>query len=433
MKIFILITFILMYLVIIAKPKYKTITSGIVALICVVSLLISKDTSFSGVALSIKYDVILMLVGIMLTVGIFAESNMPNKLADKLVSKIPNALVALVSISLLSGIISAFVDNVATVLMLAPIGLAISKKIGVSPIPVLISIAVSSNLQGAATLVGDTTSIMLADALKMSFFDFFIFQGKISIFWFVELGALATVIVLIWVFRKENKKLNYISEDIKVTDITPTIILLINMLLLVCSSFISIRIKMAGLDITNGVICMACGLISLAEYTLSQKDGLIGRIKNAIDYQTVFFLIFLFIIIGCVEKVGIIADLGNIFAKVGSKNLFLLYTIIVFGSVFISAFIDNIPYVATMLPVISILSTSLPAGAGTVLYFGLLIGATLGGNITPVGASANVVAIGMLNKEGYQVKNSDFFKIGIPFTLLAVVVGYLVNWLVFGI
>ena len=112
--------------------------------------------------------------------------------------------------------------------------------------------------------------------------------------------------------------------------------------------------------------------------------------------------------------------------------MFLLYTVIVFGSVLFSAFIDNIPYVATMLPVIRSLCAVLPTVSPYLLYFGLLCGATLGGNLTPVGASANVVGIGILNKAGYKVKNSDFFKIGIPFTLVAVLGGYTFCWFVWG-
>ena len=126
-------------------------------------------------------------------------------LAEKLMSKMPNSLVALVLLSVLSGVISAFMDNVATVLMLAPIGFAVAKKIGVSPIPVLISISVSSNLQGAATLVGDTTSVMLGGFAGMGFFEFFFLDGKFSIFWAVEIGMLLTIPVLIFIFRKKNK------------------------------------------------------------------------------------------------------------------------------------------------------------------------------------------------------------------------------------
>ncbi len=432
-KIIILGLFVLTYILIIALPNHKTWSTGIIALVMSVFLIIMGVNDPLSPLRSIKYDVVFMLAGIMLTIGVFAESNMPNLIADKLMSKMPSAIMALVIVSLLSGLISAFVDNVATVLMLAPIGVAIAKKVKCSPVPVLISIAVSSNLQGAATLIGDTTSIMLADAAGMNFFDFFFFNGRFSIFWAVELGALATIPVLMFVFRKNKQKLNFESENIKVKSLIPTIILLVNMALLVCSSFIDIEILLFGKNIINGIICLVCGVVALTVYTITQKANAIEIVKTSFDYQTVLFLIFLFIIIGCVDSVGIIKDIANIFASIGAKNVFLLYTVIVFASVLLSAFIDNIPYVATMLPVISGLAGSFSPEITTALYFGLLIGATLGGNITPFGASANVVAIGMLKKDGYEVKNSDFFKIGLPFTAVAVLTGYIYTWLVWAL
>ena len=147
------------------------------------------------------------------------------------------------------------------------------------------------------------------------------------------------------------------------------------------------------------------------------------------DYQTVLMLVSIFLVIGGLEQVGIIDDLSGIIASFGKSNLFLLYTVIVWGSVVISAFIDNIPYVATMLPVIRAVSMSLGIEP-YLLYFGLLTGATLGGNLTPVGASANIAATGILKKEGYEVSFQSFMKIGVPFTLTAVTVGYLFLWLV---
>ena len=263
MKYFVLAVFILMYLFIIIKSDWKVYITGGAALLVTLGLVIFGNGSILEILSKIKLDILFMLIGIMLTVGVFADSNMPNKLADKLMSKMPNSIMALVVISLISGIISAFVDNVATVLMLAPIGLAIAKKIGVSPVPVLIAISVSSNLQGAATLVGDTTSMMLANAANMSFFDFFFFNGKFSIFWAVELGALATIPVLIIVFRKYNKKLSYEGEKVEVKTIIPTIILLLNMALLVVLSFLDFEINLIGYDITAGVICLVCGIASL--------------------------------------------------------------------------------------------------------------------------------------------------------------------------
>ncbi len=452
MKIFILVLFLLTYVLIISFPKYKPLLTGITAGICAISCAISGHMLWhEAVTKAINYNVVMMLVGIMITVGLFSESGMPNKLADKIISKVPNAMWVLVLLSILSGFISAFVDNVATVLMLAPIGLAIAKKTNVSPIPVLISIAVSSNLQGAATLVGDTTSVMLGGFANMSFIDFFILDGKLSIFWAVEIGALLTVPVLILIFRKQNKKFEYISETIQVKTIFPTVMLLLNIGFLMLCSFIPFPAGFIA-DNINGLLCLLFGIICLiyhiataknvtreneegnTEFINGKKEA-VKTVFGTIDYQTVLFLVFLFIIIQAVEAVGIIQSISDFFVTVGNTNIFLLYTLIVFASVLISAFIDNIPYVATMLPVIAGLLPGLEgatAGTGYLLYFGLLCGATLGGNITPVGASANVVAIGMLNKEGYKVKSSDFFKIGIPFTLVAVLGGYALIWLVWG-
>jgi len=426
-KICVLVFFVLTYILIIALPKYKVWTTLGTAVAITITTMVSGKMNFMDLLTAIDYNVILMLVGIMFTVYFFAESQMPNKLADKMMTKMPNSLMAIIILCIISGVISAFLDNVATVLMLAPIALVICKKLEISPVPVIISVAVSSNLQGAATLVGDTTSVMLGAQANMSFFDFFFMDGKFSIFWAVEIGMLLTIPVLIILFRKYNKKLDYQSEDIKVKTIVPSILLIVNLALLVVSSFIEKKPA-----ITNGIICMVIGIIALIFDSARYKTNAFTSTKKAVDFESIAFLALLFIIIQGVDKVGIIKDISNFFATLGSKNLFLLYTIIVFGSVIISAFIDNIPYVATMLPVIAGLLETLGPQYGTVLYFGLLCGATLGGNLTPFGASANIVGMGILKKEGHAVKVSDFFKIGIPFTLMAVLGGYAFIWLVWG-
>lgn len=428
MKIFILCVFILTYALIVALPKFKTIITGVSAVVCGAGCLIAGAITFKELFLAIDFNVVLMLLGIMITVGIFSDSGMPNKLADKLVAKIPSSLAAFIILSVLSGFVSAFIDNVATVLMIAPIGLAVAKKAEVSPVPVIISIAVSSNLQGAATLVGDTTSIMLGSYADMSFTDFFFLDGKLSIFWAVELGALLTIPVLMFIFRKDNKKIRLAEENIQVKSIFPTVLLLLNIALLIGFSFIPNKI-----ETTNGITCIAIAAAGLVWYVIKNKGATRKMLAESVDYATVLFLVFLFLIVATVEKAGIIADISEMFIKIGAGNVFLLYTLIVFGSVLFSAVIDNIPFVATMLPVIEGLAAGLPDVSPYLLYFGLLCGATLGGNLTPVGASANVVGIGVLQKEGYTVKNSDFFKIGIPFTLVAVLGGYALVWLVWGI
>ena len=133
-------------------------------------------------------------------------------------------------------------------------------------------------------------------------------------------------------------------------------------------------------------------------------------------------------VIAGITEAGVVDEIGRVFAGIAGGNLFIAFTLIVWASVLFSAFIDNIPYVATMLPVTAVIAAHLQVEP-TVLYFGLLVGATLGGNITPIGASANITSIGILRKNGYEVQNWDFMRISVPFTLLAVISGYVLVWL----
>ncbi len=377
---------------------------------------------------SLDFNVILMIAGTMGLVSLFTESKMPAYLADLIMEKVPNVKWAAISLSLFAGVISAFVDNVATVLMVAPVALAICKKLEINPVYFIISIAVSSNLQGAATLVGDTTAIMLGSALDMSFLDFFLYLGKPSIFFAVELGAVVSAMILAVVFRKEKNRIPKSPERTKVNDFVPTVLLLLMLVLLIGASFIPEKP-----DETNGLICCALLVVGLV-YTFikTKKLSSVTNPLKEIDFTTIGILVGLFLMIGGISEAGVIDAAGSLLAKAGGGNVFLLYTIIVWGSVVISAFIDNIPYVATMIPVIASLAATLNIDA-TPLYFGLLSGATLGGNCTPIGASANITGIGILRRAGFEVKNRDFFKIGIPFTLGATVPAYIYIWLVYGI
>ena len=377
---------------------------------------------------AIDFNVLLMIAGTMGIVSLFIESKMPELLADLIMEKVPNVKWAAVAMALFAGVISAFVDNVATVLMVAPVALEICKKLKTNPVPFIIAIAVSSNLQGAATLVGDTTAIMLGSALDMSFMDFFWYKGRPGMFFAVELGAVLSAIILAFLFRKEKSPIPKTQERTKVTDYVPSALLLGTILLLICASFIPNKP-----DITNGLICCGLLLIGLV-YNFAKKkntSAIITPLKE-IDFETIGLLLGLFLMIGAISEQGVIDAAANLLAKAGGGNIFVLYTVIVWASVLLSAFIDNIPYVATMIPVIAGIATTLGVDP-TVLYFGLLSGATLGGNCTPIGASANIAGIGILRKEGYTVKNSDFFKIGIPFTLAAIIPAYIYLWLMYGI
>ena len=373
---------------------------------------------------AIDWNILMMLSGTMGTVALFIESKMPNRMADLILTKTPNIMWAAVALSLFAGIVSAFVDNVATVLMIAPVGIAIAKRLNTSPVPLIISIAVSSNLQGAATLVGDTTSILLGGYANMDFLDFIFMQGKPGIFWAVELGAVVTIPVILLLFRRERAPITP-AEPTKVEDIFPSILLVGSIVLLIVASFIPNKPA-----ITNGVICLAVFAIGAVRSILKTKrtDSAKEAIKQ-IDYETLILLAGLFVVIAGITEAGVIDAVSQLFVKLGGGNLFLMYTLIVWGSVLFSAFIDNIPYVATMLPVVSGIA-SMQGWDPYVLYFGLLVGSTLGGNLTPIGASANIAGIGILRREGYNVSTGDFMRIGVPFTLIAVISGYLYCWLV---
>ncbi len=420
MKVFALSLFIVTYVLMIALPKYRPLTAVVSAVIFILSGILPAGQAIGA----IDFNVLMMLAGTMGTVSLFIGSKMPNRLAEIILQHTPNVMWVVVAMSLFAGVISAFMDNVATVLMIAPVGLAVAKKLNISPISMLICIAVSSNLQGAATLVGDTTSILLGGYAGMDFTDFFFMDGKPSIFFAVELGALATVFVVMFLFRDQREEVS-ISDRTEVTDYFPTVLLVGTVVLLIAASFIPNKP-----DITNGVICLvifAIGAIRSIIRTHSMQT--FRQAIRDVDFQTLILLAGLFMVIAGITEAGIIDDISALFVRVGGDNLFLLYTIIVWGSVLVSAFVDNIPYVATMLPVVTSIANTIGIDP-MVLYFGLLSGATLGGNLTPIGASANITAIGILRKVGYEVKTSDFVRIGLPFTLCAVTAGYLFIWFV---
>ena len=445
-----LILFAVTYILMMAFQKirpYVTVGSALIFVILGITsslnpgssfFMLENGTSFSfGIAqalFEIDWNVIMMIAGTMGTVYLFIESKMPQLMSDVLISKMPNVKWTVVALSLFAGIVSAFVDNVATVLMIAPVALAFCKKINISPVPSIICIAVSSNLQGAATLVGDTTSILLAKQANLDFSDFFVDRGKPGMFWVVEAGAIVSAFIILFMFRKEKNKISFNTRT-KVEDKFPTFLLVGTVVALIAVSFIPYKDAAAEgqfykPDITNGIICIAFFLVGIIRELFIKKNKEI--VKNAfkeIDYYTIVLLAGLFVVIGGISNAGVIDVIGQAIKNLGGGSVFVVYTIIVWMSVILSAFIDNIPYTATMLSIVPVIAQ----GVGiepTLLYYGLLCGATLGGNLTPIGASANIAGIGILRKEGHEVKSTTFMKYGVPFTLAAVITGYIMLWLI---
>jgi len=414
-----LILFIITYVLMIALPKYR----AYVALASAVLFMIIGILPVRDVFPSIDWNVILMIAGTMGIVDLFIESRMPSRLADLIIMKAPNVMWTIIALSVFAGVVSAFVDNVATVLMIAPVAVTIAKKLHISPVPSVIAISVASNLQGAATLVGDTTSILLGGYAGMDFLDFFWMKDRPGIFWIVQLGMAGATLILVRIFKKLKQTVD-IDKITSVKDYFPSFLLGSTVVLLILASFIPDKP-----DVTNGLICITLMVIGVVYEMIRQKRTTVFmRTIMQMDYFTLLLLASLFVIIAGIREAGVIDMIAEIFMKIGGNSVFLMYTILLWASVLFSAFIDNIPYVATMLPVVTSIAVFMGIDP-TLFYFGLLSGATLGGNLTPIGASANIMAIGILRKNGHEVSNQTFMKISVPYTLTAVTVAYIVLWL----
>ncbi|MEW5894399.1 MAG: SLC13 family permease [Candidatus Omnitrophota bacterium] len=413
-----IIIFLLSYILFVFLPGKRTLVALIGALAVIVTRTMSPHDAFWAV----NWNVMGIFVGTLVLADTFMESRVPAYLAEIIVDKAKNTCWAILFICLMTGFISAFVENVATVLIVAPVALALSKKLNLNPMNMMIAIAISSNLQGAATLIGDPPSMLLAGFAKMNFMDFFFYEGRPSIFFAVELGALASFSVLYIFFRRDKEKAAIIPIE-KVRSWMPTLLLISLILLLAFSSFFD-----TGFSYLAGIICMIYGAMAMFWEKFINKGSIIKSVKK-LDWDTTLFLMGVFILVGSITSTGWIDKIANALSGIIGGNIFLGYTMIVFISVFLSAFIDNVPFLAAMLPVAVQMSDKLHINP-SLLLFGLLIGASVGGNITPIGASANIVACALLKKEGHHVKFSDFLKIGLPFTLVAVTAASLFIWFI---
>lgn len=420
MKLLTGLIFLLSYLFLIFSKQKKSY----VAWLAVSFLLLLQIVSYQEAFLAVNWNVIGLFVGTLLVAELFIFSQVPAYLADLLVSRAKNAGLAILFICILASIISIFVENVATVLIVAPIALALTARLKISPVPALIGIAISSNLQGTATLIGDPPSMILAGFANLNFMDFFFYLGKPSIFFAVQLGAIASFAVLYWFFRR-------FKEAVVADNVSPVISWVPSfLLLLMIIGLASIPWWPKQIPAAAAVVSLVCGFAGLIWFALYHRkfDPSLEVIKN-FDYDTLFFLMAIFILVSSLTQVGLLNDLAAYLQSLSFGNVFVAYTLIVWLSVFFSAFIDNVPYVLAMLPVTSILASSLGTSP-YLLNFGLLVGACVGGNITPIGASANIVACGMLKKKGYCVSFWEFVRIGLPFTLASVLVSYIFLWIV---
>lgn len=256
----------------------------------------------------------------------------------------------------------------------------------------------------------------------MDFTDFFFYKGRPGIFFAVEIAALVSMFVLYLFFRKYRSKQALIPVE-KVKSWIPSVFLLSLIALLAVSSFFD-----TGFSYLAGIICAVFGVIAALWKRFADRSSILEGLRK-LDWDTALFLIGVFILVGAFTATGWIDVIAGFLSETVADNIFAGYTAIVFLSVFVSAFVDNVPFLAAMLPVAVSMSAKLNMEP-TIFLFGLLVGASIGGNITPIGASANIVACSLLKKEGHNVGFLKFARIGLPFTMAAVLAAYLFIWFV---
>ena len=422
MKFLVLGLAVVMYGLVIAFPHKKAWFTLVAAAAVTALGVVSPGQVFGEL---INWNVLLIYVGSLVIADLFIYSRVPSMVADRIVEKAPTLGWGVVFILIMTGLLSAFVENVATVLVMAPIALALSDKMKVDARYFMMGLAVMSNLQGTATLVGDPPSMIFAGFAGYSFNDFFFVDGRLSVFFAVQVGMLVGAAYFYWFYRKLGKS-KVDLPDTSVLSWVPTLLLVFLILGLAAISFL-----FEGFSILSGGFVFALGLVGLLWYVFVRKEspGEAWRLVKGLDWETILFLVGIFVVVGAVSETGLLTDLSRALGNFVDGNVFLGFTVIVLISVILSGFIDNVPYIIVMLPVAAALSANL--GLRPELYmFGLLIGSCLGGNLTPFGASANVVAVGLLRKRGTVVRFGEWIRVAGPFTVLTTLASSIFLWVV---
>lgn len=415
-----LLVFIACYALFVVFPSRRSLVScgGALALI-----LLGAIEWREALLVKVDWNVMGLFIGTLVLAELFMLSRVPAMLAERLVDRTPTARGAMLVLCALSGVISMFVENVAVVLLVAPVALSLAEKLKTSPVPLLIGIAVSSNLQGTATMIGDPPSMILAGFMNMSFLDFFVYEGRPGIFCAVQIGAIGSLLVLAWCFRAHREGVRAIPVE-KARSWTPSILLGVLILGLSIST-----IPDPGFDWFAGSYTLVLAIIGMVWHRFVARWGRSRHLARTLDWDTTFFLMGVFVLVGALSDSGWLDKLATGISTISGSREAMAFTVIVIFSVIVSGFVDNVPFLLAMIPVVQKVAEQMHTPV-PLLMFGLLIGACLGGNLTPIGASANVVALGMLRKQGHMVSFRQWMGIGIPFTLAAVLSACVFVWVV---
>jgi Na+/H+ antiporter NhaD/arsenite permease-like protein len=309
---------------------------------------------------------------------------------------------AILFLCALAAFLSSFMANPVVVIMLAPLAIELAERLNASLFPYLVGLAISSNVVTTVSMVADPPALILAMSQGMTFLDFYWFQGKIGLGTLSVVGVVVALLTLLVQFRRFTNTVDMRQERVQVT-YGPLVIFVVSILVL---AFVPMR--------HPGIVGFLVGVASLF---IGRK--VLAPMMKEFDWETIFFLIGIFVVIGAVEGVGLLKDFADWLIGTGLKSPTLYLLILTWLSVALSSFIDNVPYTILMIPVCTFLAQSLGMSPWP-FFFGMLVGTGIGGNITPVGATANVLACGMLEKHGYRIALGQYMKLSVPFSVAAV-------------
>jgi Na+/H+ antiporter NhaD/arsenite permease-like protein len=406
-KIIVLVIFIACYaLALSRRVKIAYASLGASALFLILGLL----TPGEAVTKAIKWDVLGIYWGFMMVSHVFMKSRMPEWLSNRILTRVRVERHAILALCALTSLLSAFMENVGVVLMMAPVAIAVTKRLDSSLFHYLVAIAVSSNVVTTLTMVADPPSLILAMETGMKPLDFYYFLGRVGLGSITFVAVLVALSTLLIQFRWMNKPVDVKPEAIATTKGASVLFVLGVAALMVGPEF----------GLRPGIVGFAAGVIALWMGGRSELREMLVEF----DWNSFLFIMGIFMVIHTLTVSGLLDDFGRGVVHAGLTQPTAMLALLTWLSVALSSFMDNVPYTILMIPVCKSLAASLGIAAWPLLY-GMLVGTGIGGNITPVGATANVFACGILEKHGHKVPLGQYMKISIPFSVAAVATAHI--------
>jgi len=401
----------IMYALLVLEVMHRTAVALLAASIVFALNIVLRFSSFEELLLGVDIDTILLLMSMMIIVGVLSRTGVFEYIAAIMLRKFHAHPLLLTSmLSAMTALISAFIDNVTTVLLVTPIVIEMFRRVGVDPRPVLLSIVFASNIGGTATLIGDPPNIIIGSVAGLGFMDFIRNLTPIVV---VDLALF--IILTKALYRKwltvYSKRMRVVTE-FWTTSIDRSLLKRVEMVLGLVIGLFFLEDLLGYPPAIPAMIGAGITMLFI------RKRMSIDEVLKFVDWSTLLFFIAMFIAIKGIEKMGVMSVIAQGVVAV-SNNLIVLLMVILWLSALVSALIDNIPFVMAMIPVIREVTQILSIDP-TPLYWALSLGACLGGNATPVDASANIVVMGIVKKYGYHVSFRVFAKYVIPVTLLTV-------------